>query len=375
MRDRREGWAWTALMAGAVMLAAMGGSLAQNPPAPKAKVVPKHKGHDAAPTPLKKAMPNAADPLADPAVNPFEMDTLSSDYHFKFKLHSFDDTTLAATYYPSRLKTRAPVLLLVHEKGRSSKDFEDPILDLKNQGLAEHAQARGYAVLTFDLRGQGLNRGLEHRAVLPQDWRMMINDLQAAYTFLLDRNNRGQLNLGKLGVLGVGEGANLAAAWAAAPGGAVSTEGRTSDLGALVLVSPLADGAGLALAPLMNQLALRFPLLLMAGGGDPSSGDPVRASRPYVERPQLRGNLVKLYDSKLHGWKLLRYEPRAATEILSFFERSIKFKVFEWEPRYNLNPVAVTDITTVRNAKVPAAAAAKEKEAVPAKEKEAPEAK
>ena len=49
--------------------------------------------------------------------------------------------------------------------------------------------------------------------------------------------------------------------------------------------------------------------------------------------------------------------------------------MFEWEPRYNLNPVAVTDITTVRNAKVPAAAAAKEKEAAPAKEKEAPKAK
>ena len=122
------------------MLAAMGGSLAQNPPAPKAKAAPKHQGHNAVPTPLKKAMPNAADPLDDPAVNPFEKDTLSSDYHFKFKLHSFDDAILAATYYPSRLKTSAPVILLVHEKGRSSKDFEDPILDLKNQGLAEHCR-------------------------------------------------------------------------------------------------------------------------------------------------------------------------------------------------------------------------------------------
>ena len=371
MRNRRAGWAASGMTAIAVALVAVGASLAQNPP-PKSKVAARHKGHNPVPVPLKRAMPDATDPLANPAVNPFEKDTLSSDDHFKFKLRSFDGTPLAATYYPSRLKTRAPVVLLIHEKDRSSKDFEDPILDLKNQGFAEHLQAQGYAVLTFDLRGQGAN---QRRALSLQDWQLMVDDLQAAYTFLIDRNNRGHLNLGKLGVLGLGEGANLAAAWAALPGGAVSSEGRTSDLGALVLISPMSDGEGFLLVPLLNKLAARIPLLLMAGRGDLISGDPVRAARPFVERPQFRRNQVKLFDSKLHAWKLLRFEPRATAEILSFFERSIKFKVFEWEPRYNLNPVAVTDIQTLRDAKALAAPAAKAKEAAPAKENEKPQAK
>ncbi len=111
---------------------------------------------------------------------------------------------------------------MVHEKDRSSKDFEDPIRDLKGQGLAEHMQGLNYAVMTFDLRGHGANvRG----PLTPQSWKMMVDDLQAAYVFLLDRHNRGELNLAQLGVLGVGEGANLVAAWAASPGGAVSSEG------------------------------------------------------------------------------------------------------------------------------------------------------
>ena len=41
---------------------------------------------------------------------------------------------------------------------------------------------------------------------------MMVDDLQAAYQFLVDRHNRGKLNLAKFGVLALGEGANLAAA-------------------------------------------------------------------------------------------------------------------------------------------------------------------
>ena len=72
----------------------------------------------------------------------------------------------------------------------------------------------------------------------------MAEDLQAAYVFLLDRHNRGDFNLAKLGVIALGEGANLAVAWAYQPGAAVSTEGRASDLNALVLLSPFPEGSG-----------------------------------------------------------------------------------------------------------------------------------
>ena len=63
--------------------------------------------------------------------------------HYTFRLRSFDGTPLAASYYPSRLGNSAPVVMLIHEMGRSRKDFEDPVQELKGQGLAAHLQGLG----------------------------------------------------------------------------------------------------------------------------------------------------------------------------------------------------------------------------------------
>ena len=146
-------------------------------------------------------------------------------FRYTLRLCSFDGAPLAATYYPSKLGSSAPVLMLIHEMGRSRKDFEDSVLDLKGQGFAEHLQGLGYAIFSMDLRGQGQNpRGQRH------DTQQLVEDLQAGYFFLVDRHNRGDLNLAKLGVIALGDGANLAAAWAFQPGAAVTTDGRPSDL-------------------------------------------------------------------------------------------------------------------------------------------------
>ena len=258
------------------------------------------------------------------------------------------ETTLAATYYPAKLGTTAPVVLLIHEKDRSGKDFEEAIGELKGQGLAEHLQGAGYAVLFIDLRGHGAN---PRRTLSAKDWRAMTVDLQAAYLFLLDRHNRGELNLNKLGVVAVGEGANLAAAWAATPGAAVSTQGRNSDLGALVLVSPTAIEGREGLESVLTTLAPRVPLLLMVGERDTDSHASVKAVRPFVERTKT--NKIELFPSSLHGYKLLRLEPKVSSVLTRFLDSTLKSRADEWEPRYNLNPVAYSDIQFVRNANPP----------------------
>ena len=375
MGDRGAKTVWSralpGLMAGAVAMGlvviAASLSTAQEPPAKgnaNAKA-PRAKG----PAARKKAPPNAADPLA-PKNKEEEIprEAPIGSYHYRLKLKTIDNTTLAAAYFPAKLETNTPVVLLIHEKERSSKDFEDSISELKNQGMAEHLQGLGYAVLCFDLRGHGANT---RRALSDRDWRDMVYDLQAVYQFLLDRHNRGELNLAKFGVVALGEGANLAAAWAISPGGAVSSEGRSSDLAALALISPFAEGEGQSFSRLISTLSPRIPMLLMAGERDAASHEPLKLVRAGVEKT--RQNKVTLFPSSLHGYKLLRLEPKSAADVVKFLDATVRLKASDWEPRYNLTPVTYNDIQVVRHIKVDDKEKAKEKEQE--KEKEAPKAK
>ena len=318
--------------------------------------------------PLKKAAkPEAGDPLAKaPGV---AAELAPGTYHFNFRLHSFDGAPLAASYYRSKLGSSAPVVMLIHESGRSRKDFEDPVLELKGQGLAEHLQGLNYAVLTLDLRGQGQN---VRRALSPNERTRLVEDLQSAYFFLVDRHNRGELNLAKLGVIALGDGANLAAAWAFHPGAAVTTEGRPSDLSALALISPMPEGSGYVLRHTLASIAPRIPLLLIAGENDQASKDAVQASRPLVERARL--NKVELYPSSLHGYKLLRLEPKVTSAIFHFLDTSLRGRAVDWQPQYNLLPVTFSDIQTVRHARPEDAAKNQAKAKDQAQEPPAPDA-
>ncbi len=291
---------------------------------------------------MKKGRPEVADPLAmvgAPPVRP-----APGTFHYTLRLRSFDGAPLAATYYPSKLGSSAPVVMLIHEMGRSRKDFEDAVLELRGQGFAEHLQGLGYAVFSMDLRGQGQNpRGRRH------DTQQLVEDLQAGYFFLVDRHNRGDLNLAKLGVLALGDGANLAAAWAFQPGAAVTTEGRSSDLSALVLVSPKPEGSGYVLRHLLASLAPRVPILLLAGDRDNPSKDAVQSVQQILQRTRL--NKVELFPSSLHGYKLLRLEPKFTAPVFSFLETTLKNRPIEWAPEYNLTPVTYSDPQVVLNPK------------------------
>ncbi|MGZ3354924.1 MAG: alpha/beta hydrolase [Isosphaeraceae bacterium] len=311
--------------------------------------------------PLKKARPEAGDPLAkaDGADAKGKAKAAgAATYHYTFKLHSFDGSPLAASFYPSKLGSTAPVVMLVHEANRSRKDFEEAVTELKGLGLAEHLQEEGYAVFSMDLRGQGQN---PRRVLSASDRPLLAEDLQAAYFFLLDRHNRGDFNVAKLGMIAVGEGANLAVAWAYQPGAAVSTEGRPSDLNALVLISPYPAGFGYVLGHILPSLAPRIPLALLAGSKDNASKDAVESVRRVVERARL--NKVELFPSSLHGYKLMRLEPKVTPAIMRFLEPTIKLRPIDWEPRYNLIPVTVSEIQTVRHTQTPEKPAAKKGQA------------
>jgi alpha-beta hydrolase superfamily lysophospholipase len=383
-------WAGKALTAVVVSLVTVSIVAAQVQPGQN-----RSRGRNQDGAPLTKVRPEAGDPLAkaDGADAKGKAKTAGAGtYHYTFKLHSFDGSPLAASFYPSKLGSTAPVVILVHEANRSRKDFEETVAELKGQGLTEHLQEEGYAVFSMDLRGQGQN---PRRALSASDCSLLAEDLQAAYVFLLDRHNRGDLNVAKFGMIAVGEGANLAVAWAYQPGAAVSTKGRPSDLNALVLISPYPAGSGYVLGQILQSLAPRTPLALLAGSKDNPSKDavesvrrlvlglpqqvqgedPGRNQKGAVKKPKaeeqvgrLRLNKVELFSSSLHGYKLMRLEPKVTPAIIRFLEPTIKLRPIDWEPRYNLTPVTVSEIQTVRHAQTP------EKPAVKKGQAKAPEA-
>ncbi len=343
MRDRHKSMASRFSVAMATVLVLTGMVLAQQQPRPDRAA--RGRVRDQGGVPLKKARPEAGDPLGRAVGMPAR--PVPGTFHYVFRIRSFDGAPLAASYYPSKIGSSAPVVMLIHEMGRSRKDFEEPVLELKGQGLAEHLQGLGYAVLSMDLRGQGQN---PRRALTASERPQLVEDLQAGYFFLVDRHNRGDLNLAKLGVIALGDSANLVAAWGAQPGAAVTTEGRPGDLNALVLISPMPEGFGYVLGHVLSSLAPRVPLLVVAGERDNASKDAARSVRNLVERGRL--NKVELFPSAFHGYKLLRLEPRVTATLFHFLDTALKNRPVDWEPQYNLTPVTLADTPqTVLNAK------------------------
>jgi hypothetical protein len=141
------------------------------------------------------------------------------------------------------------------------------------------------------------------------------------------------------------------AAWAFQPGAAVTTDGRPSDLSALVLISPKPEGSGYVLGHLLTSLAPRVPLFLLAGERDNPSKDAIQSVRQVLQRTRL--NKVELFPSSLHGYKLLRLEPKVTAAIFPFLETTLKNRPIEWAPEYNLTPVTISDPQMVLNTKSP----------------------
>ncbi|HZW33655.1 MAG TPA: hypothetical protein VFF52_23240, partial [Isosphaeraceae bacterium] len=129
MRDRCKALATQSFWTLVVVLAMLGLVLVQAEAQQRPPRRVRGQVRDQGGVPLKKARPDAADPLAKAGGAAGGL--APGTYHFNFRLHSFDGTPLAASYYRSKLGSTAPVVMLIHESSRSRKDFEDPVLELK----------------------------------------------------------------------------------------------------------------------------------------------------------------------------------------------------------------------------------------------------
>jgi pimeloyl-ACP methyl ester carboxylesterase len=145
---------------------------------------------------------------------------------------TFDDVKLVGTFYRGQRGPESPAVLMIHkfQGNRKAPGWEE---------LAKTLQDKGFAVLTFDLRGHGGSTSVgtkfwnwEHNTlhlrggtalrnkgqVTFKDfksgyWPVLVNDVVAARHFLDKKNDAQQCNTGSIIVIGAQEGAGLGAAW------------------------------------------------------------------------------------------------------------------------------------------------------------------
>jgi pimeloyl-ACP methyl ester carboxylesterase len=279
-------------------------------------------------------------------------------------LQTRDGVQLKATYYPSasrgtpRGKQVTPVVLL-HDYKNTRAIFAPLAQRLQSPGESE-VDRPSFAVVTVDLRGHGDSTkqltadGFQFeldaaRLTKPGILAMAGLDMEAVRSFLVAKNDAGELNLNKLCLVGAGMGANVAANWAAqdwaAPALAIGKQGQ--DVKALALVSPSWSYKGLSMqAPLrFRPLAQNAAWLIIYGEEDDKVKADVRRIEKQLERyhPEpaadagfLRGLSVVPWKSKLQGDTLLKQVgPPLEDPLIKFLVEQVAKHEYPWMSRVN----------------------------------------
>jgi dienelactone hydrolase len=275
-------------------------------------------------------------------------------------LETSDGVLIAATYFPPvRADKNTPVVILLHDYGEKQSVFWPSSSD---NDLAFALQDKGYAVLTFDFRGHGHSKSRVGAAAAapaqkgaqaagrldfnelrkPEHFRSLLNDIEAAKRFLVRRNNAGEINVAKLGVVGCELGASLAVLWSFndwqyVPQPGFNTTKQGQDVMALVLISPQYNYKGVVIDKELRWLQSRVPMQVIVGKKDPkafSEADKMYKAAKAARPMEADARLTEL-DVKLQGSKLLNpdHELEVHNEIATFLDATIKKKPAKWEAR------------------------------------------
>jgi pimeloyl-ACP methyl ester carboxylesterase len=280
------------------------------------------------------------------------------------KVQTRDGVELSLTYYPSPVakdpilgKQVTPVVLLHGEKDTQGM-FSSLVSRLQESGQERNQPT--FAVVTVDLRGHGVStrqtapngqtRQLDAAKLNRNDLlAMSVHDMEAVRSFLVGKNDEGELNLNKLSLVGVGLGATVAVNWAAqdwsAPPLLVGKQGQ--DVKALVLVSPQWKYRGIMLQQALRIAELKqgAAWMLIYGDQDPDQAtDAKRIYRqlerfhPVPESAQAppRGLVEMPVKSALDGSGLLSQVGQPIeTSIVNFLNTQVASQDLPWSKRRN----------------------------------------
>jgi len=343
-----------AVVAAAVILGVLGLVAAANGQAVRgaAPNVPKA----VSPATPKPAVPAAKPTPVRPAPAKTKAEEIPAPVELKGQeLLTRDGVLLRATFYPSnRGKEAIPIIMLHGWKGNRSE----------YTALARQLQQLGHAVLVPDLRGHGEStrlayddrRKLENSLISRAEVANMVRrDMEKFKSFLVQKNNAGELNLEKLCVVGAEMGAVVALNWAVWdwhwPVYPDFKQGQY--VKALVLISPPWSFKGVDVSEALNFPAIRgtapvtISLQIIYGANDRKVAGEIdrmvrilRQHRPeYETEEEIREKqdffVRPVAKTSLQGTKLLDgREPAVFQQVLpaiaSFIHFRLEKKDFPW---------------------------------------------
>lgn len=254
----------------------------------------------------------------------------------KVSLPTKDGVELSGFYFGSNKGKEAIPVLVIHEWKGQKALYAKLYLALRNAGCA---------VLTLDYRGHGGSREYTDRSGKTQEFDLKTMnkrhvgaivkyDLDAAKKFLEKENNEGKLNLNALVVIGVRDGAVLAAGWSQRDWSfqPVGSRKQGQDVKALVLVSPKRLLKGVPIeGPLGTPALVSLPTMMVVGNGSEEEPD---TSRIYKRVEAAKKKLASGKDPEglelleikqpLGGAALLMGPPNVIPEIVKFVTTQVE---------------------------------------------------
>jgi pimeloyl-ACP methyl ester carboxylesterase len=224
--------------------------------------------------------------------------------------------------------------------------------------LAVVLQQQGHAVVTIDLRGHGDSNKFSLpdgtvREVSPDklkasDLASMSRDVEAAKSFLLDKNNAGLVNLELLCLVGADLGATVAVNWIAADWSRrdlpAFKQGKYAK--AVALLSPPSSVKGYSAAIAWKHAIFQSPgfsLLLVTGKRDGKSMSELKQinnrlekahPKPATEQEQVEKQSLFFFDpdTELTGTKLV--DPRARLPVIAWIVQFIQLRLVNKQSEY-----------------------------------------
>ena len=342
-----RGWAnlasWFAAGTAMLVLLTAGAARAQAPK-PAATPPAKPAARPATPPAAKPAPPPAARPAPASAREkiPAPVELGGNDLLTK------DGVILKATFYPSTKGKDAVPLILLHMWKGDRREYNT---------LAPALQRLGHAVLVPDLRGHGESTQRQYGNTMQtldaakfnaSDFAAMVRyDMETLKSFLMKKNNEGELNIEKLGIVGAEMGASVALDWSRLDWSwpLLGGQKQGQDVKALVLLSPEFSFKGLSAKAAMSHPAIRSQLSALIVVGARNSRATADANRLYTmleryhpEPPPEEAAAKKdlffgKFDTELQGTKMLDQRLNVEQWIANFIKMRLADQTLLWRDR------------------------------------------